>query len=262
MQETVEALPTLIVVPARAESAEEIEPILQTLVSVTATATAAMVLVVDDRSPEPQAEMIELASAELDCAYVMQQDGEGTSAAFNVGLSVALEHNLDVCLVAAGLVLESPGWLDRLRARTGSDGAPAAIAGGAVVEMTGTIRHAGYFFSRFRRAWRARLGNVPEILLDVSDPLLCPVGSELQLIRRDWIEKVGHYDELMHGPHAALDYSIRVSEAGGQCVLEPTVRARALQYKAGDPDETARDEQRLRLKHAAVNFYRWTPEVI
>ena len=49
--EDVESVPTLIVVPARAENAEEIEPILQTLVSVTATAPDAMVLVVDDRSP-------------------------------------------------------------------------------------------------------------------------------------------------------------------------------------------------------------------
>ena len=43
-----------LVVPARAESAEEIEPILQTLVSVTATAPDTMVLVVDDRSPRPR----------------------------------------------------------------------------------------------------------------------------------------------------------------------------------------------------------------
>ena len=80
--------PTLIVVAARAESNEELEPLLQTLVSVTTTAPGATVLVVDDRSPAAQAQMIEVAATELECAYVMQQDGEGTSAAFNVGLSV------------------------------------------------------------------------------------------------------------------------------------------------------------------------------
>jgi GT2 family glycosyltransferase len=258
----VEPVPTLIVVPARAENANEIELILQTLVSLTATATGAMVLVVDDRSPAQYAQMIEAAATELDCAYVLQQDGEGRSAAFNVGLSVALEHELDACLVASGMILDDPGWLDRLRARTGTDGAPAAIAGGAVIEANDTIRQAGYFFSRFRRAWRARLGNVPQVLLDVSEPLLCPVGAEVQFVRREWIERVGLYDELLDGPHAALDYCIRVTEAGGQSVLEPTVRARSLQAAAGDPDERARDEQRLRLKHSTVNFYRWTPEVI
>ena len=257
-----ESVPTLIVVPARAENAEEIEPLLQTLASVTATAPGAMVLVVDDRSPAPQAQMIEVASAELNCAYVVQQDGEGRIAAFNVGLAVAAEHGMDCCLVASGLVLDSPGWLDRLRARTGTDGAPAAVAGGAVVESAGTVRHAGYFFSRFRRAWRARLRNVPEILLDVDKPLLCPVSSDLQFVRKEWIERVGLYDELLTGPHAALDFCIRVSEAGGQCVLEPTVRGRGLVHADGDPDEACRDESRLRLKHSAVNFYRWTPEVI
>ena len=257
-----ESVPTLIVVPARAENAEEIEPLLQTLVSITATAPDATVLVVDDRSPAPQAQMIEVASAELNCAYVLQQDGSGDSAAFNVGLSVAAEHGMDVCFVASGLVLDAPRWLDRLRARTGTDGAPAAIAGGAIVHGSGTIRHAGYFFSRFRRAWRARLRNVPTILLDVHQPLLCPVSSELQFVRNEWIDRVGLYDELLEGSHAALDYCIRVSEAGGECVLEPTVRGRALEHVDGDPDETARDEQRLRLKHAGVNFYRWTPEVI
>jgi GT2 family glycosyltransferase len=258
----VEPVPTLIVVPARAETADDIEPILQTLVSITATAPGVVVLVVDDRSPAPQAQMIEAAATELDCAYVLQQDGEGRSAAFNVGLSVALEHGMDVCFVASAHVFDSPGWLDRLRARTGSDGDLAAVAGGAVVESDGTIRQAGYFFSRFRRAWRARLGRVPEILLDVSDPLLCPVGAEVQLIRNEWIEKVGHYDELLDGPHATLDYCIRVSEAGGQCVLEPSVRIRSLQFADGEPDELAPAEKRLRLKHTGVNFYRWTPEVI
>jgi GT2 family glycosyltransferase len=169
---------------------------------------------------------------------------------------------MDVCFVASGHVFDSPGWLDRLRARTGNDGDLAAVAGGAVVESDGTIRQAGYFFSRFRRAWRARLGRVPEILLDVSDPLLCPVGAEVQLVRNEWIDKIGHYDELLDGPHAALDYCIRVSEAGGQCVLEPSVRIRSLQFADGEPDELAPAEQRLRLKHTGVNFYRWTPEVI
>jgi hypothetical protein len=64
----VESVPTLITVPARAETAEEVESILQTLVALRATAPEAMVLVVDDRSPQPQAGMLEIAAAELDWA--------------------------------------------------------------------------------------------------------------------------------------------------------------------------------------------------
>ena len=257
-----ESDPTLIVAPVRAESTEAIDPILQTLVSITASAPDTMVLVVDDRSPSAQAQLIEAAAAELNCAYVLQQDGEGHSAAVNVGLSAATEHGMDACIVSSGLMFESAGWLNRLRDRTGTDGAPAAVAGGAVVQAGGTIRQAGYFFSLFRRAWGARLRNVPEELLDVHEPLLCPVSSEVQFLRRGWIEQVGHYDELMEGPHAALDYCLRVQAAGGQCVLEPTVRARALATVDGEPDPAAPSERRLRLKHANMSFQRWSPEVV
>jgi GT2 family glycosyltransferase len=258
----VETVPTLIVVPVRAERPEDIEPFLQTVASVRGSAPEAMVLVVDDRSPAQYAQMLELASNELDCAYVLQQDGEGISAAINVGLNAAKDHGMDACLVAPGLVLNEPGWLNRLRARTGLDGQPAAVAGGAVVEPTGLIRQAGYFFSLFRRLWSARLARVPEALLDVHTPLLCPVSSELQLIHHGWIESVGVYDELLDGPHAALDYCLRVSVAGGHCVLEPSVRARALVLGEGEPDDTLADARRLRVKHVGVSFQKWAPEVI
>jgi GT2 family glycosyltransferase len=132
-----------------------------------------------------------------------------------------------------------------------------------VVEPDGTIRQAGYFFSAFRRAWTARLNRVPEVLLDVSGPLLCPVGSDVQLVRRDWIERVGLYDEGLTGVHAALDYCLRVSEAGGDAVLEPTVRGRALAAADGDEsDEASAGLRRLQVKHAGVSFARWSPEVV
>src|SRR4029079_14807873 len=100
----VESAPTLIVVPVRAERAQEIEPILQTLVSISASAPSTMVPVVDDRSPAPECQMIEAAANELDYAYVLQRDGEGHSAAVNVGFAVALEHGMDVCLVRSGVI--------------------------------------------------------------------------------------------------------------------------------------------------------------
>jgi GT2 family glycosyltransferase len=221
-----------------------------------------MVLVVDDRSPAQFAQMLELASHELDCAYVLQQDGEGTSAAINVGLNAANDHAMDACLVAPGLTFDRTDWLDRLRARTGADGRPAAIAGGAVVDPTGLIRQAGNFFSLFRRHWGARLGRVPEVMLDKHAPLLCPVSSEVQFIRREWIETVGTYDELLDGAHAALDYCLRVSEAGGQVVLEPSVRARGLAIVDAEPDDLLPDARRLRFKHQGMSFQKWAPEVI
>jgi GT2 family glycosyltransferase len=258
----VESVRTLLVVPARAESAEEIEPLLQTLVSLTTTAPGAMVLVVDDRSPEPQAQLIEAASDELDCAYVRQQDGEGVYAAFNVGLLAAAQHDMDVCLVGSGLVMESTGWLDRMRARIGTDGLPAATVGGAVVNPNGMIRHAGFFFSYFRRSWSARLRNVPRPLLDVGSPLLCPVGSDLQFIRREWIDTVQLFDERMIAPDGDLDYCLRVTEAGGECILDPAVRARSLVAIDIEPNSGTNSSGLLRAKHAKADFKSWVPEII
>jgi hypothetical protein len=256
----VEAPAVLIVVPARADSEAELDPLLQTLAAVRATAPEAMVLLVD-RSPAVHASMLELAAGELDCAYVAHADGESDTASLNVGLVAAAGHGMDACLFAGGLVPD-PGWLPRLLARTGSDGEPAAVAGAPVIEPTGVIRQAGYFFSLFRRAWGARLGRVPEVLLDVSPPLLCPISSEVQLVRRDWIDRVGVYDEELAGPNAALDFCLRVSDEGGQAIFEPTVRARGLEQTDGEPDEAAPSSRRLKLKHAGVSFHRWSPEVV
>jgi GT2 family glycosyltransferase len=256
----VEAPSVLIVLPARAESEAELDPVLQTLVALRSTAADAMTLVVD-QSPPAQAAMVEIAASELGCAYVAHDPSDGRSSALNVGLVNAPRHGMDACLFAGGQIPDA-GWLGRLRARTGTDGAPAAVAGGAVINPDGMIRHAGYFFSNFRRTWCARLGRVPEIVLDATDPVLCPVGSEVQLVRKEWIEQVGLYDEELDGGNAALDYCLRVSQAGGQCVLEPTVRARALAAAGGDPEDRAPDAQRLRAKHAGVSFARWAPEVI
>jgi hypothetical protein len=249
----------LIVVSPCVESETEIDPVLQTLVAARTTAPEAMVLVVD-RSPEARAAMLQVAAAELQCAYAPAGTDNAT-AALNVGLRAALGHGMDLALLAPGLVPDS-GWLGRLRARTGTDGAPAAVAGGAVVEPNGLIRQAGYFFSLFRRNWSARLYRVPETLLDVATPLLCPTDPEFQLIRREWLERVGELDEDLEGPVVGLDYCLRVTEAGGQSVLEPTARARALALLDSDLDDSSLSALRLKVKHAGRSFQAWAPEVI
>jgi hypothetical protein len=256
----VESPSVLIVVPARAEGEAELDPLLQTLVALRTTAPDAMTLVVD-RSPGPEAGMVEIAAAEVGCAYVAHDPDSNDASALNVGLVNAPKHGMDACLFAPGVIPEA-GWLPRLRARTGTDGQPAAVAGGAIINPDGGIAQAGYFFSVFRRSWSARLRRVPEVLLDATGPLLCPVGAELQLVRREWIERVGLYDEQIDGPNAALEYCLRVSAAGGQCVLEPTVRGRALAEIESEPDFTDRNTRRVMISHAGMNFRQWAPEVV
>jgi hypothetical protein len=136
------------------------------------------------------------------------------------------------------------------------------VAGGAIVEPNGMIRQAGYYFSVFRRMWGARLWRVPEVLLDVSTPVLVPTSPELQLIRREWIERVGELEVHLDGAHVGLDYCLRVSEAGGQSVLEPTARGRALELGDEDLDDTSASAVRLQFKHSTMSFHTWAPEVL
>jgi hypothetical protein len=249
----------LIVVSPCVDSDAGLDPVLQSLAAVRGTAPEAMVLLVD-RSAEAHAALLKLAAAELGCAYA-PADSDGESAALNVGLRAAVAHGMDLALVAPD-VLPDAGWLGRLRARTDTDGAPAAVAGGAIIESDGMIRQAGYYFSIFRREWGARLWHVPEVLLDVSTPVLVPTSPELQLIRREWIEQVGELDELLDGAHVGLDYCLRVTAAGGQCVLEPTARGRALSFGAPDLDDTSASSTRLKFKHPDMSFQTWAPEVL
>jgi GT2 family glycosyltransferase len=256
----VESPSVLIVVSPCVDSDAGLDPVLQTLAAVRGTAPEAMVLVVD-RSPEPQAALLKLAADELGCAYA-PADTDGETAALNVGLRAAVAHGMHVALVAPGIVPE-PGWLGRLLARTGTDGAPAAVAGGVTIEPTGVIRQAGYYFTLFRRTWGARLWRVPEIMLDVTTPALVPTSLELQLIRREWIEQVGELEEHLDGVYAGLDYCLRVSAAGGQSVLEPTARGRALEPPDDeDIDDRSTGALRLRVKHPAMSFHTWAPEVL
>ncbi len=170
---------------------------------------------------------------------------------------------MDVCIVSPGLLFESAGWLGRLKARTGTDGEPAAVAGGAILEAGGTIRQAGYFFSLFRRAWAARLRNVPEELLDVHDPLLCPV--ELRAAAHPpWGGSSASAATTPDGRDRTRPSTTACAsspKAGNAC-SRPTVRARALTAADSEPDPAARSEGRLRLKHADMNFRRWSPEIV
>ena len=249
----VESVPTLIVVPARAENAEEIEPLLQTLVSVTATAPDTMVLVVDDRSPA-RAGADDRGRRHRARLRLRPPAGRrrlapppSTSASRS-----PLEHGMDVCFVASGLVFESAGWLDRLRARTGTDGEPAAVAGGAVVEPDGhhpprrllllalPPRLARAPGQRARgRARRRRPAAVPGRLRAAVRPQRVDrAGRPLRRAARR--RRTPRWTTASASPRPAASASSSRRCAPARC-----------ETPSGEPDEASRDEQRLRLKHAA-----------
>ena len=243
----------------------DLDALLATLVALSATEPETPVLVVDDASAPEPGRVAEAAAAELGQAFVTQEDGSGHAAAVNVGLEVAAANGMDAALVRPGVEPLRPGWIARLRARTDTKGRPAAVVGGTVLYRDDLVRHAGYYFSLFRRAWAVRFRNAPHDVPELAEPCLCPVGDELQLIRHACLEAVGLYDARFEAGSGDIDYCLRAVEAGLETVHEPAVRARC-QEEAQPPrkadDATAAAVSLLRAKHGHTDFGRWVPEVL
>jgi hypothetical protein len=73
---------------------------------------------------------------------------------------------------------------------------------------------------------------------------------------------VGLYDERLDGPDAALDFCLRVTRAGGECILEPSVRADSLVELDAEPKNNHAGAEILADKHGDLDFRLWAPEVL
>ena len=88
----------------------------------------------------------------------------------------------------------------------------------------------------------------------MHDPLLCPVSSELQLVRRHWIEQRRPLRRAARRParRARLLPARRPRPAASACSSRPFAPARSSPPTANPT--TTPSAGRLRLKHAGVNF--------
>jgi GT2 family glycosyltransferase len=262
--------PTLCVIPSFLRSEEELDVLLRCLVSLRATAPAAEVLVVDDASPAQELiPGLELACDELGIALVANDENSGFSATVNAGLALALATGRDAVLVNADIEFHEAGWLERMLARTDTQGRPAAVVGARLLYPNGLIQHAGIFLSLLKRDWFHRFhygpGNLPEALT----PTRCPVTGALQLIRYETLEQVGLYDEGYRLCYEDVDYCLRVFEAGLECIYEPTVAAKHHEsfFRGRNPtpriQQWTRDstERMLRL-WGTKDLSRWVPEAL
>ena len=261
--------PTLAIVPVYLRSEPELDVLLKCLVSLQATAPDAQVLIVDDHSPAAgPAQMVEAAAEELGQAYVRKDANSGFAATVNVGLEVALAHGLDAVLVNADIEFTQPGWLDVMRARTDSQGRPAAVVGARLLYPNGLLQHAGVFFSRLNRGFAHRFNHGPGDLPEAQLPCRCPVTAALQLIRLETLASIGIYDESFGLAHEDMDYCLRTFEAGLECIYEPAAVAlhheslfRGTRSKKIE-DMHKRSIVRLLEKHGATDMSPWTPEIL
>jgi len=228
-----DTLACLAVVPMQLSTAEDLDVLLQCLVSLRQTAPQADVLLVDDRSPAPDlVDLIELAAAELEIELHRRPVEGGSAGAMNVGLRRALDEGRDAVLVNADIEFRR-SWLQPMLARLDTTGAPAAVVGARLLYPNGLLAHAGFCYSTLRRRWSQRLEFGPADLAQALVPCACPLTDALQLIRHECLAGVGLYDEIFDSDWADVDYCLRVFASGRQCIYEPAACATRAQSRFG-----------------------------
>jgi len=258
--------PPLVVVPVYLRTPEDLDVVLRCLASLAQTAPQAQVLVVDDCSPA--AELLdELAQAAGEHGFevVRRPDNGGFAATVNVGLRRALQEGRDAVLVSPENEFHAHGWLEPMLARTGTDGAPAAVVGARLLYPNGLLQHAGIYFSLLHRGFAHRFNLGPGELPEALVPCRCPVSCALQLIRHECLAEVGLYDEAFHLGWEDVDYCLRVFAAGRECIYEPAACAThaASLYRSrtarGQEDWERRSLELLLAKHAGADLSAFVP---
>jgi N-acetylglucosaminyl-diphospho-decaprenol L-rhamnosyltransferase len=220
---TVPASAPLCIVPAHLRTQEDADHLLRCVLSLSATAPQAEVMVVDDGTIDADIRTgIRLACRELGVLFYALPGHPGFAAAANVGLKRALDSGSDAILVRADAVV-SPGWLEALLARTDTQGRPAAIVGARVLSAEGRLRNSGYLFSLLTRSWAPRFEHAPGDLPAALAPCRCPVSSALMLVRHAALEQLGPLDEGMKCGLEDVDLCLRAFAAGAEAIYEPAV---------------------------------------
>lgn len=258
------------VVPTYLSEPADLEVLLDLLRSIARTAPDLEVLLVDDRSPAQA--LVDEIPADIDglkLEVCRRPLNEGFARTVNVGLQRALKEGRDAVLINADVEFIEPGWLDRMLAQPRQDDTgPAEVVGGLLLYPTGLIQHAGIFFSLLHRAFDHRFKYGPGDLPEAQDAYRCPVTGALQLIRHKTLIEVGLYDEGFRLGWEDVDYCIRVFQAGGECVYQPTVRA--YHYESmfrGRPSPKVADWQRrswiyFTEKYKRTSFAEWVPSLL
>ena len=259
----------LCVIPSYVRTPADLDLLVRCLVSLWTTAPDAGVLVVDDGSPERSlVQQLATAIDELGYELVAKAENEGFSRTVNVGLRRALETGRDAVLVNADIEFHEAGWLDRMVARTDTQGRPAAVVGARLLYPNGCIQHAGVFFAPRSRAFWHRCQYGPENLPEALVPVRCPVTAALQLIRHETLDAVGIYDEGYRMAYEDVDYCLRVFLSGRDCIYEPTACAfhheSVFRGRATPKIEAWQRESFLRLKEKwrGADFSPFTPAIV
>lgn len=216
----------LTVVPTYLREPRDLEVTIEMLESLRRTAPDVEVLLIDDGSPaDVLVDELEAASLRLESHLHRKTENEGFSKTVNIGLRKALTEGKDAVLVNADIEFINDDWLPAMQAQVRTTGEPAEVVGAMLLYPSGLIQHAGIFFSILSRSFGHIYQYAPDNLPEASFARVCPVTGALQFIRHETLASVGVYDEEFQMGFEDVDYCVRVFKAGGQCVMQPRVRA-------------------------------------
>ena len=143
-----------------------------------------------------------------------------------VNLGVAARDSELVCLLNDDIVVDDPGWLTALVARTVQPGVGAA--GALLVYPDNTIQHGGVILGLGDAAFHYHEGLLAyepgyhgRALLDQD--LSC-VTAACMVVRRDAYQSLGGFDESFEVAFNDVDFCLRLREAGWRIMWTPEAR--------------------------------------
>lgn len=228
----------LVVIPSFMRNGGHLDALVDTLESIRRTEPddTPDILVVDDHSPDQslveQLDILRRKAAEPERTGLplfemfCKKENSGFSRTVNFGLRRAREEGRDAVLMNADIEMDVPGWVARCQDTQDAEGRPAAMVGALLIyPQSGLIQHAGINFSYLTRRFFERFKYAPANLPEALTLQVLPVTGAFQYIRADTLTRVGVYDERFRLGYEDVDYSIRVFQAGLQCVFNPNIRA-------------------------------------
>jgi GT2 family glycosyltransferase len=179
------------------------------------------VLVVDNASGDDSAARAKAACPEVE--VVRLGENVGFAAANNLGIGL-----LDDCELIALLnpdAFAAPTWLEHLVAAALANPEHASFA--STIERadgSGRLDSAGDVYHVYGTAWPGRRGLPAAVPLQRGE--VFGASGAAVLYRREWLLRVGGFDERYFCYFEDVDLNLRLQVAGGRCLFVPEARVR------------------------------------
>ena len=176
------------------------------------------------------------------------KENVGFAAANNIGI-----HMLDDCELVALLnpdACAAPDWLESLL--DAAEQHPGFASFASTIERadgSGRLDSAGDVYHVYGTAWPGRR-NAPAAATRAAGEVFGPSGAAA-LYRRDWLIRVGAFDERYFCYFEDVDLNLRLQVAGGRCLYVPEAR---VTHVGGVSSDAGRD---FSIYHSQRNLV-WT----